>query len=145
MKNFITIFPYDKNLPAKPRINSPEVKSSRIADRKFEFDIQRLKIRMNSERKSLVNSPRSFTNSLEDLISKASEVRTNNLREFIPIARKDLSSKLKELKKLTKLDIDEYRELQAQRLRARRFIKADEREIRQLIKQDTLKHNFIIK
>lgn len=153
MKNYITIFPYDRSLPEKKRA-LPQVKSSRCQASNFEFDIQRLKIRMKNEGKSAskLNSPRSLVsahsssrNTLDTLIDKANEVTTSNLREFLHITQKDLIGKVNELKQITKLDVDEYREQQAQRLRQRRFIKADEREIRLLIKQDTLKHNFNIK
>ena len=146
MKNFITIFPLDKSIPLKQRSkltsNSPPILNKKDF---FDLDIERLKQKNPRRKEKLSLSPNDKVSALNELIRSAELIKTKDLRKFISITQRDLNSKVKTLKKITHLDSQEYREMQAQRLRDRRFIKVDEREIRQLIKKDTLKHNFVIK
>lgn len=146
MKNFITIFPLDKSIPVKRRVkincNSPFMVQPKD---KFELDIERLKQKKAKNLEILSLSPRNKVSVLNELIEHAEGVKTKELRKFISITERDLKSKVKDLKKITRLDSEEHWQMQAQRIRDRRFIKVDEREIRQLIKKDTIRHNFVIK
>lgn len=146
MKNFITIFPLDKSVPIKQRVkincNSPFILNKRDT---FDLDIERLKQKKPKRKEKFSLSPNDKLSALNELIRSAESIKTKELRKFISITERDLNNKVKTLKKITHLDSEEYREMQAQRLRDRRFIKVDEREIRMLIKKDTLRHNFVLK
>ena len=146
MKNFITIFPLDKSIPVKRRvkIDCDSGLKAQATD-KFELDIERLKQKKAKAQEIWSLSPRDKASVLNELIGHAEGVRTEELRKFMSITERDLKGKVNTLKRITRLDSEEHWQMRAQRIRDRRFIKVDEREIRQLIKKDTIRHNFVIK
>ena len=82
-------------------------------------------------------SPRNNTKVLDLVIGELKEIETSDLRKNIIVAKKDLTAKINDLKILTRLDVDEFLEIKLKRWSQRRFIKVEEREIRQIIKRDS--------
>ena len=94
-------------------------------------------IKYSNLRPFLSLSPRNDIQILDNVIDELGTIRTSDIRKNIIITKKDLVSKVSELRSITRLDLDELMEIKLNRWKQKRFIKVDEKEIRKMIKKNT--------
>jgi hypothetical protein len=82
-------------------------------------------------------SPKNRLKIIDIVVEKLDDIETHNIRKHIKITKQDLATKLNDLRSMTRLNIDEHLKVKLKRWSQKKFIKVDEREIRQIIKRDT--------